>query len=58
MDKSSKNRKAEFIHSTEMNLSTSSDERENKKYLFTYSKPFRSSKTKLEKSSHPTTELV
>jgi hypothetical protein len=41
-----------------MNLTTSSDEGENKEYLFTYSKPFSSSKTKLAKSSHPTTELV
>jgi hypothetical protein len=52
---SSKKRKAESILSTEINLITSSDEGENKEYLFTSSKPFRSSKTKLEKSSHPTT---
>jgi hypothetical protein len=39
-------------------LTASSDEGENKEYLFTASKPFSSSKTKLEKSSHPTTELV
>jgi hypothetical protein len=55
---SSKKRKAESILSTEINLTTSSDEGENKEYLFTSSKPFRSSKTKLAKSSHPTTELV
>jgi hypothetical protein len=30
----------------------------NKEYLFTSSKPFSSSNTKLAKSSHPTTELV
>jgi hypothetical protein len=45
-------RKAESILSTEINLTTSSDEGE--EYLFTSSKPFRSSKTKLAKSSHPT----
>jgi hypothetical protein len=55
---SSKKRKAESIFSTEINLTTSSDEGEKKEYLFTSSKPFRSSKTKLAKSSHPTTELV
>jgi hypothetical protein len=53
---SSKKRKAESILSTEINLTTGSDEGE--EYLFTSSKPFRSSKTKLAKSSHPTTELV
>jgi hypothetical protein len=47
-------RKAESILSTETNLTTSSDEGENKEYLFTSSKPFRSSKTKVAKSSHPT----
>jgi hypothetical protein len=46
---SSKKRKAESILSTEINLTTTSDEGENKEYLFTSSKPFRSSKTKLEK---------
>jgi hypothetical protein len=51
-------RKAESILSTEINLTTSSDEGENKEYLFTSSKPFSSRKTKLAKSSHPTTELV
>jgi hypothetical protein len=55
---SSKKRKAEFILSisTEINLSTSSDEHEgeNQEYLFNYSKPFSSRKTKLAKSSHPT----
>jgi hypothetical protein len=45
-------RKAESILSTEINLTTSSDEGED--YLFTSSKPFSSSKTKLAKSSHPT----
>jgi hypothetical protein len=49
-------RKAESILSIEINLTTSSDEVE--EYLFTPSKPFRSRKTKLAKSSHPTTELV
>jgi hypothetical protein len=44
---SSKKRKAEFILSTETNLTTSSDEGE--EYLFTSSKPFRSRKTKLAK---------
>jgi hypothetical protein len=47
-------RKAESILSTEINLTISSDEGENKEYLFTSSKPFSSSKTKLAKSSHPT----
>jgi hypothetical protein len=41
---SSKKRKAEFILSTEINLTTSSDEGENQEYLFTSSKPFRSRK--------------
>jgi ribosomal protein S15P/S13E len=49
----SKKRKAKSIISTEIDLTTSSDE--DKDYLFTSSKPFRSSKTKLTKSSHPTT---
>jgi hypothetical protein len=54
---SSKNRtrKAESILSTEINLTTSSDEGEKQEYLFNSSKPFSYSKTKLEKSSHPTT---
>jgi hypothetical protein len=51
-------KKAESILFTEINLTTSSDEGENKEYLFTSSEPFSSSKTKLAKSSHPTTELV
>jgi hypothetical protein len=55
---SSKKRKAESILSIEINLTTNSDEGEQKKYFFTSSKPFRSIKTKLAKSSHPTTELV
>jgi hypothetical protein len=50
---SNKKRKAESILSTEIKLTTSSDEGENQQYLFTSSKPFRSSKTKLAKSSHP-----
>jgi hypothetical protein len=54
----SKKRKAESILSTEINLTTSSDEGEKREYLFTSSKLFRSSKSKLIKSSHPTTELV
>jgi hypothetical protein len=53
---SSKKRKAESILSTEINLTTSSDEGENKEHLFTSFKPFRSSKIKLAKSSHPSTE--
>jgi hypothetical protein len=44
------------VLSTEINLTTSSDEVE--EYLFTYSKPFSSRQTKLAKPSHPTTELV
>jgi hypothetical protein len=44
-------RKTESILSTEINVTTSSDEGEE-------SKPFSSSKTKIAKSSHPTTELV
>jgi hypothetical protein len=52
---SSKKRKAESILSTEINLNTSSDEGDNREYLFTSSKPFSSSKNKLAESSHPTT---
>jgi hypothetical protein len=48
---SSKKRKAEAILSTEVNLTTNSDEGDDAKYLFTSSKPFISSKTKLAKSS-------
>jgi hypothetical protein len=51
----SKKRKAESILSTEINLTTSSDEGEKQEHLFTSSKPFSSSKTKLAKSSHSTT---
>jgi hypothetical protein len=53
---SSKKRKAESILSIEINLTTSSGEHEGEQqeYLFTSSKPFRSSKTKLAKSSYPT----
>jgi hypothetical protein len=46
---SSKRRKAQSILSTEINLTTSSDEDKSDKYLFTSSKPFRSSKTNLTK---------
>jgi hypothetical protein len=55
---SSKKRMAEYILCNEINLTTSSDEGEQREYLFASSKPFSSSKTKLEKSYHPTTELV
>jgi hypothetical protein len=48
-------RKAESIFYTEINFTTSSDEGEREEDLFSSSKPFRSSKTKLAKSSHPTT---
>jgi hypothetical protein len=51
---SSKKRKAESILSTEINLTTRSNEGETKEYLFTFSKPFSSGKTKLPKSSHST----
>jgi hypothetical protein len=44
--------------STEINLTTSCDEGEQQEYFFASSKPYRSSKTKLAKSSHPTNELV
>jgi hypothetical protein len=46
-------RKAESILSSEINLTTSTDEDDDEEYLLTSSKSFRSSKTKLEKSSHP-----
>jgi hypothetical protein len=54
---SSKKRKTESILSTEINLTTSSDEGE--EYLFTSSKPFSSSKIKLENhlTQKPITEL-
>jgi hypothetical protein len=57
---SSKKRKAESILSTEINLTTSSDEGEKQEYLFTSSKPFSSSKTKLANhlTQQPTNELV
>jgi hypothetical protein len=50
-------RKAESILSTEIKLTTGSDEHEGEQqdYYFTSSKPFSTSKTKLAKSSHPTT---
>jgi hypothetical protein len=47
-------KKAISILSSEIKLTTSSDEGEEQDYLFTSSKPFSSSKTKLTKSSHPT----
>jgi hypothetical protein len=50
---SNKNRKAESLISTKTNLTTSIYEGENKEYYLTSSKHFISSKTKLEKSSHP-----
>jgi hypothetical protein len=53
---SSKKRKSESILSTENNQTTSSDEDED--YLFTSSKSFSTSKTKIAKSYHTTTELV
>jgi hypothetical protein len=51
---SSKKRKAESILSTEIHLTTSNDDGE-QKCLFTSTKPFSSSKTKLKKSPHSTT---
>jgi hypothetical protein len=55
---SSLNRKAESLQSTEINLNTSSDNDKSEEYLFTYSNHYNSSKNKLAKSSHLTTELV
>jgi hypothetical protein len=55
---SSKKRKAEFILSTEINLTNISDKGENKDSFLTSSKRFSSIKTKLTKSSRPITELV
>jgi hypothetical protein len=54
---SSKKMKTESIvsFSTEIKSTTSSDEGENQKYLFTSSKTFSSRKNKLAKSSHPST---
>jgi hypothetical protein len=51
---SRKKRKTESILCTEINLTTISDEGEQQEYLFTSSKPFRSSKTTLAESSRPT----
>jgi hypothetical protein len=51
---SSKKRKAESILFSVIILITRSDEGDNKENLFTSSKPFSSSKTKLEKSSNLT----
>jgi hypothetical protein len=44
-----------FVFYTDINLTTSSDEGEQQEYLFTSSEPFSSSKIKLAKLSHPTT---
>ena len=52
----SKKRKVESLLSTEINLTTSSDEDE--EYFSTSPNFFRSSKPKLAKTSHPTSELV
>jgi Aspartyl protease len=52
----SKKRKVESLLSTEINLTTSSDEDE--EYFATSPNFFRSSKPKLAKTSHPTSELV
>jgi hypothetical protein len=52
---SSKKRKSESIFSTEVNLTTSSDEAEKQEHLFTSSKPLSSRKTKLANSSHSKT---
>jgi hypothetical protein len=43
---------------TEIYLSTIIDEDTSNKYFSTFSKPFGTNKTKLEKSSHLTIELV
>jgi hypothetical protein len=51
-------RKAESILSTQINLTTSIDEGEQQEYFLLVFKQFTPSKTKLAKSSHPTTELV
>jgi hypothetical protein len=50
---SSTKSKAESILSTEINLTTGSDEGDQQEYFYTSSKSFRSSKTNLAKSSHP-----
>jgi hypothetical protein len=50
--------KTESILTTEINFTISSDEGEPYDYLFTSSKPFSISKTKLAKSSHPTTVTI
>jgi hypothetical protein len=51
-----KKEKDESILSTEINLTTSTDEGENKEYLFTSSKPFISIKTKPE--NHLTKQTI
>jgi hypothetical protein len=53
-----KKRKAESFLSTKNNLTISSDEGKEREYCFTSFKPFSTSKTKLEKPSHPITELI
>jgi hypothetical protein len=57
---SSKKRKAQSILFTEIDLTTSSDDTTSEEYLFTSSKPFSTSKTKLENNltQQSTTELV
>ena len=52
----SKKRKVESLLSTEINLTTSSDEDE--EYFVTSPNLFRSRQPKLAKTSHPTSELV
>jgi hypothetical protein len=52
----SKKTKAESILSTEVNLTTSSDGGEQQEIYLTSSIPFSTSKTKLAKSPHPTTQ--
>jgi hypothetical protein len=55
-------RKAQYflssLFSFEINFTNSSDEDEQHEYLFFSSRPFSSIRTKLEKSSQPTTESV
>jgi hypothetical protein len=56
-----KKRKSGSLLSTDIsdiNVTTNSDEGDQQEYFFTYSKSFSSGKTKLAKTSHPTTELV
>jgi hypothetical protein len=51
---SKKKKNKESLISSEINLTTSSDEDTGDEYLFSSSKPLSSSKTKIAKSSHPT----